>query len=339
MRGYAVPDAEPHQRRWTTGLQLLRDQPPRVARPSPVLPSMSDSAPPRVGRRCGVPLTVKENEAADPVRIGALSAPAVVAHPNRLAYLVEQFGRQAGAGRDRTGACRGLAQVRPRYAWRHSNRMPALSEELCEAVADIFPGSLHVRRLGQSGATDATVWALARQSGCLVVSKDEDFHRLALVRGTPQKFIWIRLGNCTTHDIALLCDVVTPTSFNSTTSRRRPFLNWGERNERKTDRRRRPDRRCRVALCRSCRGSSGSSFGCSQRKASPIIARIFTHITKTTRRSSPWTRSNASAAVCRRRSGDSWRLGRKFTGRNCSAIGTSCNRASRPSRSNHSGNP
>jgi predicted nuclease of predicted toxin-antitoxin system len=79
-----------------------------------------------------------------------------------------------------------------------------LSEKLCEAVADIFPGSLHVRRLGQSGATDATVWALARQSGCRVVSKDEDFHRLALVRGAPPKFIWIRLGNCTTHDIAQL---------------------------------------------------------------------------------------------------------------------------------------
>jgi predicted nuclease of predicted toxin-antitoxin system len=35
----------------------------------------------------------------------------------------------------------------------------------------------------------------------LVVSKDEDFHRLALLRGAPPKFVWIRLGNCTTDDI------------------------------------------------------------------------------------------------------------------------------------------
>ncbi len=79
-----------------------------------------------------------------------------------------------------------------------------LSEELCKAVADIFPGSLHIRLLGQGGAADATVWDLARQRGCLVVSKDEDFHRLAVLRGAPPKFVWIRLGNCTTEDIAQL---------------------------------------------------------------------------------------------------------------------------------------
>ena len=71
-------------------------------------------------------------------------------------------------------------------------------------MADIFPGSLHVRLLGQGGATDAIVWDLAHQHRCLVVSKDEDFHRLALLRGAPPKFIWIRLGNCTTDDIAQL---------------------------------------------------------------------------------------------------------------------------------------
>ena len=36
-----------------------------------------------------------------------------------------------------------------------------LSEESCEAVADIFPGSLHIRLLGQGGAGDAIVWDLA----------------------------------------------------------------------------------------------------------------------------------------------------------------------------------
>jgi predicted nuclease of predicted toxin-antitoxin system len=79
-----------------------------------------------------------------------------------------------------------------------------LSEELCEAVADIFPGCLHIRRLGQGGAPDTSVWDLARERGCLVVSKDEDFHRLAVLRGAPPKFVWIRLGNCTTEAIARL---------------------------------------------------------------------------------------------------------------------------------------
>jgi predicted nuclease of predicted toxin-antitoxin system len=79
-----------------------------------------------------------------------------------------------------------------------------LSEELCKTLADIFPGSRHIRLLGQGGAPDTIVWDLARQHGCLVVSTDEDFHRLAVLRGAPPKFVWIRLGNCTTDDIAQL---------------------------------------------------------------------------------------------------------------------------------------
>ena len=79
-----------------------------------------------------------------------------------------------------------------------------LSEELCELMADIFSDSLHIRLLGQGGAADAIVWDLARQHECLLVSKDEDFHRLALLHGAPPKFVWIRLGNCTTDDIAQL---------------------------------------------------------------------------------------------------------------------------------------
>ncbi len=79
-----------------------------------------------------------------------------------------------------------------------------LSEELCTTLADLFPGSLHIRLLGHGGAADAVVWDLARQRDCLVVSKDEDFHRLAVLRGAPPKFVWIRLGNCTTDDIEQL---------------------------------------------------------------------------------------------------------------------------------------
>jgi predicted nuclease of predicted toxin-antitoxin system len=79
-----------------------------------------------------------------------------------------------------------------------------LSEELCEVLADIFPGSLHVRLLGHGGAPDPIVWELARTNGCLLVSKDEDFHRLAVLRGAPPKFVWVQLGNCSTNDIAQL---------------------------------------------------------------------------------------------------------------------------------------
>jgi len=79
-----------------------------------------------------------------------------------------------------------------------------LSETLCRSLADIFPGSLHVRLLGHGGAADTVLWELARTHGCLLVSKDEDFHRLAILSGAPPKFAWIRLGNCSTQEVEQL---------------------------------------------------------------------------------------------------------------------------------------
>ena len=35
----------------------------------------------------------------------------------------------------------------------------------------------------------------------VIVSKDEDFVRLSVLRGPPPKVILIRLGNCTTDDV------------------------------------------------------------------------------------------------------------------------------------------
>jgi predicted nuclease of predicted toxin-antitoxin system len=79
-----------------------------------------------------------------------------------------------------------------------------LSEELSLLLRDVFPISLHVRQIGAGGAPDATVWQLAKDRGCLLVTKDEDFHRLSILRGAPPKVVWLRLGNCTTEDVATL---------------------------------------------------------------------------------------------------------------------------------------
>ena len=73
-----------------------------------------------------------------------------------------------------------------------------LSEELVPLLADLFPGSLHVRLLGGQGAADLMIWEMAREHGCALVTKDEDFHRLSVLRGAPPKIVWLRLGNCTT---------------------------------------------------------------------------------------------------------------------------------------------
>ena len=51
---------------------------------------------------------------------------------------------------------------------------------------------------------DRAIWAYARAHGFVIVSKDEDFHRLSVFHGPPPKVIWIRLGNCSTDDVIRL---------------------------------------------------------------------------------------------------------------------------------------
>jgi predicted nuclease of predicted toxin-antitoxin system len=76
-----------------------------------------------------------------------------------------------------------------------------LAPRLVTALADIYPGSVHVRDVGLAGTADFAVWEHAGAGGFLLVSKDEDFHRLSVLRGFPPKVVWIRLGNCSTSDI------------------------------------------------------------------------------------------------------------------------------------------
>jgi predicted nuclease of predicted toxin-antitoxin system len=41
------------------------------------------------------------------------------------------------------------------------------------------------------GAADRTVWQHAKDSGCVLVTRDEDFQQLSLLHGAPPKVIWL----------------------------------------------------------------------------------------------------------------------------------------------------
>jgi predicted nuclease of predicted toxin-antitoxin system len=60
-----------------------------------------------------------------------------------------------------------------------------LSSRLVSALADQFPNSSHVNLIGLAGATDLEIWAYARDHEFSVVSKDDDFRSLSLVKGAP----------------------------------------------------------------------------------------------------------------------------------------------------------
>jgi predicted nuclease of predicted toxin-antitoxin system len=79
-----------------------------------------------------------------------------------------------------------------------------LSGELVEALADLYPGSEQVLLLGLGGAGDGVVWEDAKLHGLTIVSKDSDFYERSMRIGAPPRVIWIRLGNCSTGDVARL---------------------------------------------------------------------------------------------------------------------------------------
>jgi predicted nuclease of predicted toxin-antitoxin system len=77
-----------------------------------------------------------------------------------------------------------------------------LSHHLVTILAPVFPDSAHVRQFGLQSAPDEVIWDLARQHGFTVVSKDAEFHQRSFLFGFPPKIVWVRLGNCSTHDVA-----------------------------------------------------------------------------------------------------------------------------------------
>ena len=50
-------------------------------------------------------------------------------------------------------------------------------------------------------AQDREIWVHARESGFVIVSKDNDFQQMSFVYGAPPKVIWIRRGNSSVGEL------------------------------------------------------------------------------------------------------------------------------------------
>lgn len=69
-------------------------------------------------------------------------------------------------------------------------------------LQDLFPGSSHVRDANLQAADDVAIWSHALDKGLTIVTKDDDFRQRSFLLGSPPKVIWVRLGNCTTAEVA-----------------------------------------------------------------------------------------------------------------------------------------
>jgi len=76
-----------------------------------------------------------------------------------------------------------------------------LSPRLVALLADVFPGSLHVRETGLKAAPDPDVWDFAKARGFAIISKDADFRQRSLLFGPPPKVIGLLVGNCPTASV------------------------------------------------------------------------------------------------------------------------------------------
>ena len=68
----------------------------------------------------------------------------------------------------------------------------------------MFPDSLHVRDVGLARASDAAIWAYAKEQDLTIISKDSDFHQVSFLRGPSPKVFWIRRDNGTTAGAEVL---------------------------------------------------------------------------------------------------------------------------------------
>lgn len=68
---------------------------------------------------------------------------------------------------------------------------PALARWLCGLGHEAQP----VRELGLREADDGAIWAYARQTGAVILTKDEDFAARSQLDPAGPVVVWLRLGN------------------------------------------------------------------------------------------------------------------------------------------------
>ncbi len=76
-----------------------------------------------------------------------------------------------------------------------------LSPKLARRLQDLFPGTSQVDLLHLKGCGDLDLYRYAGEHDYVMVSKDDDFHDLALANARPPKVVILRVGNVTTSEV------------------------------------------------------------------------------------------------------------------------------------------
>ncbi len=78
-----------------------------------------------------------------------------------------------------------------------------LSWRLVKKLTSTFSNILHVNQIGiTTPAKDSEIWDWDLKNEFIIVSNDDDFINLLLLKGFPPKVILIRKGNLATEELA-----------------------------------------------------------------------------------------------------------------------------------------
>lgn len=70
-----------------------------------------------------------------------------------------------------------------------------ISYRVLNSISTVFPGSAHITKDESQVRRDTDIFEYARQNEFTILTFDEDFYELQLMRGYPPKIIWLRFGN------------------------------------------------------------------------------------------------------------------------------------------------
>jgi len=83
-----------------------------------------------------------------------------------------------------------------------------LSWRICKKLSPFFEEVIHASSLKiNQPADDWSIWNFAKQNGYTIISKDDDFEKIVLLRKAPPKLIYLKTYNLdTTKLINLIID-------------------------------------------------------------------------------------------------------------------------------------
>lgn len=79
-----------------------------------------------------------------------------------------------------------------------------LSRRIIPFIDQAYPGSTQVTMIGLERASDAQLWAYAKQNDFVIVTKDSDYYDMSLLQGAPPHVIWLKTGNVTKAKVTQL---------------------------------------------------------------------------------------------------------------------------------------